>query len=114
VFDYMNVNYIHDASFRAGVSEQVMVSSPSFALLSSNCPSLVLRCAVLMCLFVQEQARALADYHEQAVFSSPTKDGIGNIAGQTMVPGILEAMAKIVSPEDPLVLQYYGEFFGFA
>lgn len=53
--------------------------------------------------------RALANYHEQAVFSSPEKDGIGNIAGQTMVPGILEAMEKIVGSGDPLLLQYYGE-----
>ncbi|GHJ87051.1 hypothetical protein NliqN6_3453 [Naganishia liquefaciens] len=79
VFDYMNVNYIHDATFRASVTEQQM-----------------------------EQARALANYHEQAVFSSPQKDGIGNIAGQTMIPGILEAMEKIISPTEPFLLQYYG------
>ncbi|KAI5450298.1 hypothetical protein NCC49_003209 [Naganishia albida] len=79
VFDYMNVNYIHNAQFRQSVTDQQM-----------------------------EQARALADYHEQAVFSSPTKDGIGNIAGQTILPVILEAMEKIVSDMHPLVLQYIG------
>jgi prostatic aicd phosphatase len=102
VFDYMNVNYIHNAQFRQSVTDQQMVRlllSPLFA-------------PVVQALDPwQEQARALADYHEQAVFSSPTKDGIGNIAGQTILPVILEAMDKIVSTSDPLVLQYIGACF---
>ncbi|KAJ9112512.1 hypothetical protein QFC22_006261 [Naganishia vaughanmartiniae] len=79
VFDYMNVNYIHNKAFRANVTEQQM-----------------------------EQARALADYHEQAVFSSPTKDGIGNIAGQTILPVILEALERFTDSSDPLIMQYIG------
>ncbi|KAJ9099300.1 hypothetical protein QFC21_004181 [Naganishia friedmannii] len=84
VFDYMNVNYIHNKGFRANVTEQQM-----------------------------EQARALADYHEQAVFSAPTKDGIGNIAGQTILPVILQALEKMVDPSDPLVMQYIVGIPGF-
>ena len=29
-----------------------------------------------------------------------------------MIPGILEAMDKIIKPENPLLLQYYGELRG--
>ena len=40
VFDYMNVNYIHDATFRASVTEQQMVS-PLFLTLCRDAQRLV-------------------------------------------------------------------------
>jgi prostatic aicd phosphatase len=52
--------------------------------------------------------RYLADYHEQAVFSAPDSDGIGNIAGQTILPPILSALQSIANASEPLKLQYIG------
>lgn len=49
IFDYMNVNYIHNQTFRQQLP-------PTYL----------------------EQARALANWHEYNVFSSPAVDGIGN------------------------------------
>ncbi len=49
IFDYMNVNFIHNASFAKALP-------PTYL----------------------EQARGLADYHENGVFSSPNPLGPGN------------------------------------
>ncbi|CAK5284958.1 unnamed protein product [Mycena citricolor] len=48
------------------------------------------------------QARALADWHENAVFSDTRADGIGNIAGRTMMPTITDALQRMAAARDPL------------
>ena len=52
------------------------------------------------------QARDLADYHEYGVFSDSTLGGIGNIAGNAMMPTILTAFQRIANASDPLKLHY--------
>ncbi|KAI0049391.1 phosphoglycerate mutase-like protein [Auriscalpium vulgare] len=73
VFDYMNVNSIHNADFARAL------------------PSTFLA-----------QARDLANWHEYNTFSSEQLDGIGNIAGRTVVPSMLTGLSRIANASDPL------------
>ncbi|KAH7918198.1 phosphoglycerate mutase-like protein [Leucogyrophana mollusca] len=50
------------------------------------------------------QARALANYHENAVFSDKDIGGIGNLAGRTILHPILNALQRIAFDDDPLRL----------
>jgi prostatic aicd phosphatase len=59
-FDYMNVNYIHNASFYESVDIETM-----------------------------RHARALANDHEHRVFSDPDLGNLGNIAGAALLPTII-------------------------
>lgn len=49
-----------------------------------------------------EQARALANYHEDAVFSDGEAGGIGNVAGRTILHPILRSLERIAFDDDPL------------
>ncbi|KAJ7215562.1 histidine phosphatase superfamily [Mycena pura] len=51
-----------------------------------------------------EQARALADFHEDGVFSDTQANGIGNIAGRTLMHTILNSLERIAFNSDPLQL----------
>ncbi|KAG8214787.1 histidine phosphatase superfamily [Butyriboletus roseoflavus] len=73
IFDYMNVNDIHNATFAQALP-------PTFL----------------------QQARALANWHEYNVFTDPSISGIGNIAGQAIVPSILDAFEGIVNTTNPV------------
>ncbi|KAF8893679.1 histidine phosphatase superfamily [Gymnopilus junonius] len=73
IYDYMNVNSIHNATFAK--------SLPAGYL---------------------EQARDLANFHEGGVFSSPELNGIGNIGGQTILPSILTSLSSISNTSNPL------------
>ncbi|KAF8630878.1 hypothetical protein AX17_005236 [Amanita inopinata Kibby_2008] len=53
-----------------------------------------------------EKARDLANWHEYATFTSANLAGIGNIAGRTVLPSILNGFASIVNPGDPVRLVY--------
>ncbi|KAG7447894.1 phosphoglycerate mutase-like protein [Guyanagaster necrorhizus] len=77
IYDYMNVENIHDASFAASIPDTFM-----------------------------EQARDLANWHEYGVFSSPELAGIGNIAARTMLPSIFESFTSITDSDDPLKFSY--------
>jgi prostatic aicd phosphatase len=70
------------------------------------------------------QALTLASWHEYGVFTSPQLDGIGNstlisldlecslnsllvpVAGRTILPQMLSALASIANASDPLKLAY--------
>jgi len=77
IFDYMNVQSIHNATFAARLPAGYL-----------------------------EQARALANFHEYGVFSSPQVDGIGNIAGRAMLPSIFTGFQNIVNASNPTKLLY--------
>jgi len=77
IFDYMNVQSIHDADFAKALPPTYLA-----------------------------QAHYLADYHENGVFSSPDINAIQNIAGQTMVPSILSGLEGIASPNNTVKLVY--------
>ncbi|KAF5351368.1 hypothetical protein D9758_008059 [Tetrapyrgos nigripes] len=49
-----------------------------------------------------EQARGLADFHENGVFSDKETGGIGNIAGRTMLHNVLKALERVAFNDDPL------------
>jgi len=51
-----------------------------------------------------EQARGLANFRENLVFSDPAMGGIGNIASRTALSSILEALQRIAFNGDPLQL----------
>ncbi|KAJ6572429.1 histidine phosphatase superfamily [Mycena vulgaris] len=51
-----------------------------------------------------DQARALADFHEDGVFSDAQANGIGNIAGRTLLGTILTSLERIAFNDDPLQL----------
>ncbi|KAJ7726740.1 histidine phosphatase superfamily [Mycena metata] len=50
------------------------------------------------------QARALADFHENGVFSDAEANGIGNIAGRSLLHTILDSVERIAFDDDPLKL----------
>ncbi|KAJ7493969.1 histidine phosphatase superfamily [Mycena latifolia] len=49
-----------------------------------------------------DQARALADFHEDGVFSDAKANGIGNVAGRTLLHTILTSLERIAFNGDPL------------
>ncbi|KAJ7142639.1 histidine phosphatase superfamily [Mycena epipterygia] len=51
-----------------------------------------------------DQARALADWHEDGVFSDSQANGIGNVAGRTLMHTILSSLERIAFNDDPLKL----------
>ncbi|KAI6129684.1 histidine phosphatase superfamily [Pisolithus croceorrhizus] len=75
IYDYINVNYIHNATFAAALP-------PTFL----------------------PQARALANWHEYNVFSDVSLDGTGNIAGRAIIPTIFEEFEAILDPTNPTKL----------
>ncbi|KAI6042624.1 histidine phosphatase superfamily [Pisolithus marmoratus] len=75
IFDYMNVNYIHNATFAAALP-------PTFLA----------------------QARGLANWHEYNVFSDASLSGIGNIAGRAIIPTIFDAFETILDTKNPTKL----------
>ncbi|KAN0087790.1 Histidine phosphatase superfamily [Tylopilus felleus] len=75
IYDYMNVNSIHNATFANALPATFLA-----------------------------QARALANWHEYNVFTDPSISGIGNIAGQAIVPTILDAFDNIVNTTNPVKL----------
>ncbi|KAJ7695722.1 phosphoglycerate mutase-like protein [Mycena rosella] len=86
IYDFMNVQSIHNEAFSKALP-------PTFLA----------------------QALTLASWHEYGVFTSPQLDGIGNIAGRTILPQILSELASIANASDPLKLAYqslaYKPFF---
>ncbi|KZT67117.1 phosphoglycerate mutase-like protein [Daedalea quercina L-15889] len=79
IFDYMNVQDVHNATYAATVPETLL-----------------------------EQARALANWEQYQVFSDPSFSGIGNIAFQTLIPDIISAFNDITDPSSGLKLAYYA------
>jgi hypothetical protein len=77
IYDFMNVQSIHNATFAKALPATFL-----------------------------EQARDLANWHEYGVFTSPELDGIGNIAGQTMLPSIINGLTRISNSTDPLKFVY--------
>ncbi|KAJ7725358.1 histidine phosphatase superfamily [Mycena metata] len=77
IYDFINVQSIHDASFAKALP-------PTFL----------------------PQAFTLASWHEYGVFSSPQLNGIGNIAGRAILPQILAEIASIANASDPLKIGY--------
>ncbi|KAJ7070028.1 histidine phosphatase superfamily [Mycena amicta] len=77
IFDFMNVQSIHNAAFAKALP-------PTFL----------------------PQVRALANWHEYGVFTSPQLNGIGNVAGRTIFPGILANLHSIANATDPLKFAY--------
>ncbi|KAJ7027197.1 histidine phosphatase superfamily [Mycena alexandri] len=49
-----------------------------------------------------DQARALADFHEDGIFSDEEPNGVGNIAGRTLLHTILTSLERIAFNGDPL------------
>jgi hypothetical protein len=49
-----------------------------------------------------EQARSFANFHESQIFSDKDINGVGNIAGRTMLHTILTALERIAFNGDPL------------
>jgi len=73
IYDFMNVQSIHNATFAKAFPATFL-----------------------------EQARDLANWHEYGVFTSPQLNGIGNIAGQTILPSIVNGLLSIFNSTDPL------------
>ncbi|KAH9175025.1 phosphoglycerate mutase-like protein [Lactarius sanguifluus] len=49
-----------------------------------------------------EQARHWANFHEEGVFSDPSINGIGNIAGRTLLQSVISSLERITFDGDPL------------
>ncbi|CAK5284334.1 unnamed protein product [Mycena citricolor] len=77
IYDFMNVQSIHNKAFAQALP-------PTFLA----------------------QARTLANWHEYGVFTSPQLNGIGNIAGRTILPQMLQELHSIANASDPLKIAY--------
>ncbi|KAG6832022.1 hypothetical protein H0H92_006058 [Tricholoma furcatifolium] len=55
-----------------------------------------------------EIARYLANWHEYNVFSDPKLNGIGNIAGQTIIPSIINGFNDILDDTNPIKFVYHA------
>lgn len=77
LYDFLNVNYIHNATIMNQISSEQLA-----------------------------QARYWANYHESGSFSDPNPSNIGNIAGQTMIPGLLTDIQQIANSTNPLKIAY--------
>ncbi|EGO01182.1 hypothetical protein SERLA73DRAFT_179284 [Serpula lacrymans var. lacrymans S7.3] len=73
IFDYVNVQSVHNATFYKQLP-------PTFAA----------------------QSYYYANYHEYGVFSAPTPNGIGNIAAATLLPTIFTALQDITNSSNGL------------
>ncbi|EPT00307.1 hypothetical protein FOMPIDRAFT_1163334 [Fomitopsis schrenkii] len=79
VFDYMNVQSIHNATFASALPQGYL-----------------------------EQARYLMDWQQYQVFTDPSFDGIGNVGFRTMLPGILNSFEQFQNASTGLKLSYYA------
>lgn len=79
IFDFMNVQSIHNATFSQILPKGFLA-----------------------------MARDLAGFHEYGVFSSPQLDGIGNIAGRTIMPSLLDGFSDIVNSSSPVKFVYHA------
>ncbi|RXW22878.1 hypothetical protein EST38_g2990 [Candolleomyces aberdarensis] len=79
VFDFMNVQSIHNATFAASLPDGYLA-----------------------------QARDLANWHQFNIFSSSDLSSVGNIAGRTISAPILDAIASIVDGKDTTKLVFQG------
>lgn len=75
IFDFVNVEMIHNKTFLDALP-------PTFAA----------------------QAYALANFHENGVFTDREIDGIGNVAIRTILPSIFTSLTRIANQTDPLKL----------
>lgn len=77
LYDFLNVNYIHNATILNEVTPDQLA-----------------------------QARYWANYHESGSFTDGNPQNIGNIAGQTMLPGLLSDIEQIANATNPLKIAY--------
>ncbi|KZT08653.1 phosphoglycerate mutase-like protein [Laetiporus sulphureus 93-53] len=79
IYDYMNVQYVHNATYAASLP-------PTFL----------------------EQARGLANWEQYQVFSDPTFGGIGDIAFTSMIPAVIDSFNAFTNTSNGLLLSYYA------
>ncbi|GAA6025568.1 hypothetical protein JCM10207_002706, partial [Rhodosporidiobolus poonsookiae] len=81
VFDFVNVNSIHNSTFNDAVN----------ALGNGTLPHL----------------RDLASYHEAALFTAPNLDGLGNIAALTLLPRIFGSLREMTKSDNEVLVTHY-------
>ncbi|KAF8589265.1 phosphoglycerate mutase-like protein [Ramaria rubella] len=79
IFDFVNVNNIHNATFHQELP-------PTFS----------------------EQAYDLANFHEDGVFGDRAANGIGNVAIRTIFPSIFTDLERFTNASDPLKFALNG------
>jgi len=79
IFDFVNVNNIHNASFHQALP-------PTF----------------------NAQAYGFANFHETGVFSDVSPTGIGNVAFRTVLPSVFSSLNRIANASDPLKIALSG------
>ncbi|KZT67111.1 phosphoglycerate mutase-like protein [Daedalea quercina L-15889] len=79
IFDYVNVQSIHNATFASALPDGLLA-----------------------------QARALVNWQQYQVFTDPSFDGIGNVGFRTMLPGILDSFDQFQNASAGLKLSYYA------
>ncbi|KAK4046764.1 hypothetical protein OIV83_005869 [Microbotryomycetes sp. JL201] len=87
VFDYMNVQSIHNASFLEQLNRIGMNALP--------------------------RARDLANYHEWGSFTSADPNGIGNIAARTFLPRVISSLQAFTQESEVKVAHYHVSYKPF-
>lgn len=57
---------------------------------------------------IWRQARSWANWHEYTSFSDPSPTSIGNVAGRTILPVIIDALNDIRNSSDPMLFRGLG------
>ncbi|KAM0791863.1 hypothetical protein ACM66B_004120 [Microbotryomycetes sp. NB124-2] len=87
VYDYMNVQSIHNASFAQLLNQTGSDTLP--------------------------RARDLANYHEWGSFTSAEPDGIGNIAARTFLPRVISSLEAFTQDSEVKVAHYHVSYKPF-
>ncbi|POY76411.1 hypothetical protein BMF94_0609 [Rhodotorula taiwanensis] len=80
VWDYMNVNSIHNATFAAKLNE----TSPTLLA----------------------QAHDLANFHEYSLFSASSADGLGNLPGRALFPRLISHLQAFTESGNKLYISH--------
>ncbi|KAK0551623.1 hypothetical protein OC846_003219 [Tilletia horrida] len=85
IFDSLNVQSVHNATFAQSLPPNALA-----------------------------QARYWADYHEAGSFSDPDPNNVGNIAGQAILPVILNNLQQLANTSNPLkIVNIFGAYKPF-
>ncbi|CEL55216.1 hypothetical protein RSOLAG1IB_01224 [Rhizoctonia solani AG-1 IB] len=77
IYDFLNVQSIHNQSLAQQITPDILA-----------------------------RARVLANWHQYHTFSSPKMDGVGNIAGRTIIPDIVSSLNAFANASQPLRFNY--------
>lgn len=109
LFDFLNVEYIHNSTLSQQIGENNreiarLVISRSSRLKADN--HRILTGIPFLSFYPFFVIRYWANYHEAGSFSAKDPNDVGNIAGQAILPPLLDGLSTIANTSQPLKFTY--------